>query len=275
MSPSLPNSPQAVFAGPAQARAAIARGEYTKNTTSLCPGFAQANLVILPQDWAEEFAEFCGLNPRPCPLVEQLPAGDPYTRVLAEHADVRKEVPRYRVWQKGRLIAEPTDITHLWRDDLVSFFLGCSFTFDAYLQEAGLPVRHLEQGRNVPMYDTNLACRPAGRFHGPLVVSMRPMAPAQVEQAKEVSGRFPGAHGDPVHAGDPAAIGIKNLAQPSYGDAVDLAAGEVPLFWACGVTPQAVLMASKPDFAITHAPGHMFICDLKAQELDQTLARLA
>jgi uncharacterized protein YcsI (UPF0317 family) len=254
-------------AAPAEVRRRIAAGEITGPTAALCPGYLQANLVVLPADWAEDFRRFCRENPRPCPLLEVLEAGRPRTRRLASGADVRTELPRYRVWRHGEIASEPTDVTALWRDDLVSFFLGCSFTFDEALISAGLPVRHVEQGVNVPMYRTTRPARPAGRLSGPLVVSMRPMPAGMVERAREVSGRFGGAHGAPVHAGDPAELGIEDLAQPHYGDPVSLGEGEVPVFWACGVTPQAALAQAKPPFAITHAPGHMFITDLTADEL--------
>lgn len=253
---------------PQEVRRKIAQGEITGQTSALCPGYAQANLVILPKDWAFDFLLFALRNPKPCPLMEVLDPGDPYTRVIADHADVRKELPRYRVWRQGELVEEPTDISHLWADDLVSFFLGCSFSFDDALVKAGVPVRHLEQQRNVPMYRTKLPNSKAARLGGPLVVSMRPIPLDQVEKAKEVSGRFGGAHGAPVHQGDPAEIGIENLEQPDFGDPVEIRPGEVPVFWACGVTPQAALMEAKPPFAITHAPGHMFITDLKAEQID-------
>ncbi len=200
-------------------------------------------------------------------MLEVLDPGDPFTREIAEHADVRHDLPRYRVWERGRLVAEPTDLAAYWRDDLVSFFIGCSFSFDDALVKAGVPVRHLEMGRNVPMYQTKLPNAKASRLGGPLVVSMRPLPPELIERAREVSGRFGGAHGAPVHAGDPAAIGIADLGHPEFGDAVEIKPGEVPVFWACGVTPQAALMDAKPPFAITHAPGHMFITDLKAEEI--------
>jgi uncharacterized protein YcsI (UPF0317 family) len=251
---------------PAVVRARIARAEITGNTAALCPGHAQANLVILPRDWAFDFLLFCQRNPRPCPLLEVLDPGDPFTKVIAERADVRTDLPRYRVWQRGEVVDEPTDVKAWWQDDLVSFFLGCSFGFDAALVQAGLPVRHLEMGRNVPMYRTNRPNVKAGRLGGPLVVSMRPMTPAQAEAAQAISGRFEKAHGAPVQVGRPEELGIVDLARPEFGDAVDILAGEVPVFWACGVTPQAALMEAKPELAITHAPGHMFITDLKADQ---------
>ena len=254
-------------APPRQVRAAIARGEITGNTASLCPGYAQANLVILPRDWAFDFLLFGLRNKQACPILEVLDPGDPISRVIAPGADVRDELPRYRLWKDGELMAEPTSIHHLWREDLVSFYLGCSFSFDDALRAAGLPVRHQEMGVNVPMYRTKLPAASAGRLRGPLVVSMRPMPPELVAKAHLVSGDFAEAHGAPVHVGDPSAIGIADLDHPEYGDAVQLRPGEVPVFWACGVTPQAVVAASRVEFALTHAPGHMFITDIKAEEL--------
>lgn len=246
----------------------MARGEITGNTSALCPGHAQANLVILPRDWAYDFLVFCQRNPKPCPLLEVLDPGDPHTSHLAPAADVRDTLPRYRVWENGVLREEPTDIGGLWRSDLVSFFLGCSFSFDLALQRAGVPVRHLEQGRNVPMYRTTRPNRPAGRLGGPLVVSMRPMPAELVPQAVEVSGRYTQTHGAPVYWGDPAGIGIADIDRPDFGESVDIRPGEVPVFWACGVTPQAALMEAKPPLAITHAPGCMFISDRRSEELD-------
>jgi uncharacterized protein YcsI (UPF0317 family) len=253
---------------PGSVRARIAAGEITGNTTALCPGYAQANLVILPKDWASDFFQFCQVNPKPCPLLEVLPPGEPLTSRIAKRADVRSELPRYRVWRDGELADEPIDIKDIWRPDLVSFFLGCSFSFDLALQKAGLPVRHLEAGSNVPMYRTTLPNAQAGRLGGPLVVSMRPMPEHLVEKAHEVSDRFGGAHGAPVHHGDHRLIGIKDIERPEFGEAVEVRPGELPVFWACGVTPQAALMEAKPPFAITHAPGHMFITDLQSEELD-------
>lgn len=252
---------------PRQVRAAIARGEITGNTAAYCPGYAQANLVILPKEWAFDFLLFGLRNKQACPILEVLDPGDPISKVIAPGADVRDELPRYRLWRDGELVEEPTDIHHLWRDDLVSFYLGCSFSFDDALKAAGLPVRHQQMGVNVPMYRTKLPAASAGRLHGPLVVSMRPMLPEQVDKAREVSAAFAEAHGAPVHAGDPAAIGIADLESPEYGDAVRLEPGEVPVFWACGVTPQAAVAASRVEMAITHAPGHMFISDIKAEDL--------
>jgi uncharacterized protein YcsI (UPF0317 family) len=195
--------------------------------------------------------------------------GCPEPRLVAPGADLRTDLPRYRVYRQGELADEPTDLREYWRDDLVAFLLGCSFTFEHALLRAGVPVRHIECGRNVPMYRTNQMCQPAGVFHGPMVVSMRPLTPAQTITADRVCSRYPRAHGAPVHFGDPAAIGIRDLSGPDFGDAVEIRAGEVPVFWACGVTPQAVAMAARLPFLITHKPGHMFVTDLRDTELEE------
>lgn len=245
---------------PAEVRAAIRRGELDGPTAALAPGFAQANLVVLPEADAFDFLRFCVANPRPCPVLEVLEPGSVEPVATAPGADLRTDLPRYRVFRRGELVDEPATVA--WREDLVAFLIGCSFTFERALLAAGLPVRHVEQGVNVPMYRTNVACRPAGRFAGPLVVSMRPMTPAQAERAAEITSRFESAHGAPVHVGDPSALGIGSLAAPDYGAAVDVRDGEVPVFWACGVTPQAVAAASRPELMITHAPGHMFVTDV-------------
>jgi uncharacterized protein YcsI (UPF0317 family) len=255
---------------PSDVRAAIRRGEWDKPTAGIAPGFVQANLVALPAADAFDFLRFCVANPRPCPVLEVTDAGSPEPRNLAPGADLRTDVPRYRVHRDGELVDETTDATAVWRDDLVAFLLGCSFTFERALLAAGLPVRHVEQGVNVPMYRTAVDCTPAGRFSGPLVVSMRPMTPAQAIRATQVTTRYAAVHGAPLHVGDPGELGIAELGRPDYGDPVEIRAGEVPVFWACGVTPQAVAAASRPALMITHAPGHMFVTDVP----DETLATL-
>jgi uncharacterized protein YcsI (UPF0317 family) len=242
---------------PALARARFRAGLRVP-TTNWAPGYAQANLIVLGQDAAADFRLFAERNPAPCPLLDVTEAGRPVTR-LALGADLRTDLPAYRVWEHGRCVAEPADVTGYWRDDLVAFLLGCSFTFERALLRAGVPVRHIEQGGNVPMFVTNRACRPAGRFSGPLVVSMRPVPADKVATAVAVTARYPTAHGAPVHAGDPAELGIADLARPDFGDPVTALDGDVPVFWACGVTPQAALAAL--PFAITHAPGYMLITD--------------
>jgi uncharacterized protein YcsI (UPF0317 family) len=252
----------------ADVRAACRNGHLDKPTPGLALGYVQANLVMLPHDWAFDFLLFCQRNPKPCPILDVTEPGDPEARFVAPGSDLRTDLPAYRVWQNGELVEEPTDITRYWRNDLVSFVIGCSFTFENALLEAGVPVRHIEQNANVPMYRTNIACNPAGRFGGLLVVSMRPLLPPQVVKATQICSRFPRAHGAPVHFGDPAAIGIRDIHKPDYGDVVEIRTSEVPVFWACGVTPQAALMHAKPPFAITHKPGHMFLTDLKDIDLE-------
>lgn len=254
----------AAVSAAAELRQAIRAGRHTGPTAGLAPGFVQANLVILPAADADEFAEFCRLNSRPCPLIEQTEPGRPEPKRSAPGADLRCDVPRYRVFYQGEPEAiEPTDVRSPWRDDFVGFLLGCSFTFEAALLAAGLPVRHIELGRNVPMFRTNVACRPAGRFAGPLVVSMRPFRLEQIERVREITSHYPNMHGEPLHVGDPAALGIADVMHPDFGDSVPLAPGEVPVFWACGVTPQLALAAARPEIAITHSPGCMFITDLR------------
>lgn len=252
----------------AEVRRHARSGALTGPTPGLAMGFVQANLVVVPRDLAFDFLLFCHRNPKPCPLLDVTEPGSPEPAVVAPGADLRTDVPRYRVYRDGELIDEPADLDFWWRDDLVGFLLGCSFTFENALLQAGVPVRHIEMGRNVPMYRTNIACRPAGAFHGPMVVSMRPLTPAQAVRAVEVCSRFPRAHGVPVHFGDPAAIGIQDLDKPDFGDPVEIRPGEVPVFWACGVTPQAVAMTVRPPLLITHKPGHMFVTDLRDTDLE-------
>ncbi|WP_309116375.1 putative hydro-lyase [Saccharothrix sp.] len=231
-------------------------------TAGLAPGYAQANLIAVPRDWAYDVLLFAQRNPKPCPVLDVTDPGV-RTTVLAEHADLARDIPRYRIWEHGELKVEPTDATDHWRDDLVAFLIGCSFTFESALRRAGVPLRYVDQGRNVPMYVTDRECRPAGRIHGPLVVSMRYVPVDQVHTAHATTARMPAVHGAPVHAGNPRDLGIKDLDHPDFGDPTTPEPGDVPVFWACGVTPQAAVMASKPPFAITHAPGHMFVTDVR------------
>jgi uncharacterized protein YcsI (UPF0317 family) len=256
---SVSNRPQLLTG--AAVRAACRGGELTGHTAGLAAGFAQANLVVLPREAAYDFLLFCRRNPKPCPLLAVTDPGDPSPAELAADADLRTDLPRYRVWRHGELVDEPTDIRGLWRDDLVSFLIGCSFTFESALLAAGVPVRHVALGRNVPMFRTSVMCRPAGVFGGPLVVSMRPLRPAEAIRAVEITARFPAVHGSPVHIGLPGQIGIADLDRPDYGDAVPVHADELPVFWACGVTPQAVAVASRVPLLITHSPGCMFVTD--------------
>jgi len=256
-----------VSVDPKEARERIRKGEWVGPTAGLCGGFAQANLVVLPKEAAYDFLLFCQRNPKPCPLLEVTDPGSFEPRFTAPGADLRRDLPRYRIYRDGELVAETTDIVQEWREDLVAFLLGCSFTFEAALLKAGISLRHIEEGVNVPMYVTNLPCVPAGVFYGPLVVSMRPIPSDKVVKAVQITSRFPAVHGAPVHIGDPRAVGIKDLMKPDFGQAVTIKEGEIPVFWACGVTPQAVAMAAKLPFMITHAPGHMFITDVRDEDL--------
>lgn len=245
---------------PKEVRLKIRKGEITGQTSGMCPGYAQANLVVLPKDLAYDFLLFTQRNPRSCPLLEVTDLGSPYTKFIAD-ADIASDIPKYRVYKKGELTDVLTDIHDIWQDDFVAFLIGCSFSFEEALLEDGIPVRHIEEGRNVPMYNTSIPCTSAGVFHGNMVVSMRPIPHEMVPRAVLITGEMPRVHGAPVHIGDPEAIGIRDLSHPDYGDMVTIKEGEVPVFWPCGVTPQNVIMNTKPDIAITHAPGHMLITD--------------
>lgn len=249
------------------ARLAIRHGQHAGATAAMAPGFVQGNLVILPKAEAEEFLRFAVANPKPCPLVAVSEPGDPHLASLGRDLDIRTDVPRYRVWRDGDVVDEPADLLAHWRDDLVTFVIGCSYSFESALIENGIEVRHVTLGCAVPMYRTNVATVPAGHFRGPLVVSMRPMSPADAIRAVQITGRLPRVHGAPVHLGRPDLIGIHDLGRPDYGDAVPVGPDEIPVFWACGVTPQAVLAEARPPFCITHYPGEMIVTDLRNARL--------
>lgn len=248
---------------PTRLRAMFRRNALACPTAGLAPGFTQANLVVLPQELASDFRLFCIRNPQPCPLIEVTSAGDPVPARSAARADLRTDLPLYRVFRDGTFVEEILEIRALWNERMVAFLLGCSFTFDSLLGDAGIQVRHAANGKSPPMYVTALACKPAGPFRGPMVVSMRPIPSDLVPAAVDVSSRYPEAHGKPIHIGDPGVLGIDDLDSPDYGEPTPVLAGEVPVFWACGVTPQAVAVLSRPSIMITHAPGHMFITDLR------------
>ena len=252
---------------PKELRDLIRDGKLVRPTGGMAAGYVQTNLVILPQEQAFDFLLFCQRNPKPCPLIEVVEAGDHEPRSSAPSADLRYDAAKYCVYKYGDLAAEEEDIARYWRDDLVSFLLGCSFTFESALHRAGIPLRHVEQGTNVSMFVTNIQTAPAGVFSGPMVVSMRPIPRNQVVRAVQITSRFPSVHGSPVHIGDPEAIGVRDINNPDIGDRLDIREGEVPVFWACGVTPQAVAMISKPPLMITHSPGHMFITDIRDEDL--------
>jgi uncharacterized protein YcsI (UPF0317 family) len=241
-------------------------GALTGHTAGLAPGYVQGNLVVLPESFASDFLRFCQRNPKPCPLIGVSEPGQARLPDLGADLDLRTDIPRYRVWRDSALVDEPTDVLGYWRDDLVAFVIGCSFTFEEALVADGIPLRHIDRGANIAMYRTNIATAPAGAFAGPLVVSMRPLSPADAIRAVQITSRYPAVHGAPVHVGLPELIGIPDLAKPDYGEAVEVRPDEVPVFWACGVTPQAVIAAARVPFAITHAPGSMLVTDRRNSE---------
>ncbi len=252
----------------AELRAAIRAGRFRRPTSGAAPDYVQTNVAILPREAAFDFLVFCQRNPKPCPVIEVLEAGQTEARLSASGSDIRVDVPRYRVYRSGELVDEPTSLEAWWRDDLVTFLLGCSFTFEHALMRNGIQLPHYGTDRNVSMFITNIQTRPAGPFAGPMVVTMRWIPRDRVVRAVQATSRFPAVHGAPVHVGDPGQIGIANPLAPDFGDAWPPSApDDVPVFWACGVTPQAVAMASKPALMITHAPGHMFVTDLKDEDL--------
>lgn len=246
---------------PSRARELCRSGEMVRPTAGISAGYTQANLVVLPKDLAYDFLVFCQRNPKPCPLLDVTEPGSAEARLTAPGSDLSTDLPKYRVWKNGELVDEPVDVKEYWGKDMVGFLLGCSFTFEGALLERGVPVRHIEEGRNVPMYITNIQCQKAGSLEGPMVVSMRPVPSGMITRAVLTTAKFPSVHGSPVHIGDPGKIGITDINRPDFGDSVTIREGEVPVFWACGVTPQAAIMKTKPSLAITHSPGHMFITD--------------
>jgi uncharacterized protein YcsI (UPF0317 family) len=246
---------------PPALRARIRRGEFSGGTAGLVRGFAQGNLVILPASLAFEFMAYCHANPKPCPLLAVSQPGEPLLPELGD-VDIRTDVPKYLVYRSGSLAEEVGDISPVWRPDLVAFILGCSLTFEARLLLEGIPVRHVEHERVVPMYRTNIQTRTVGPFGGELVVSMRPMRPADAIRAVEITSLLPESHGAPVHLSEPDEIGIADLMTPDWGDPPDIRPGELPVFWACGVTPQVAIERAKPEICITHKPGHMLVTDL-------------
>ena len=257
---------------PAQVRAAIRRGEIDFPTAGMCAGYAQANLVILPPEYAADFEEYTRLNPFPCPVLE-IVKGSPITHAMGEGASLVTDIPRYRVYENGVFTKELTDASAYWKEGYVGFLIGCSFSFEEALLAAGIPVRHIEQGCNVPMFKTSIATKKAGPFEGPMVCSMRPMTPEQARRAYEITAAMPNVHGAPVQIGHPEAIGVADVTKPDYGDPVEIREKEIPVFWPCGVTPQAAVENAKPPIVITHAPGHMFITDIRNADLNDYLER--
>lgn len=251
---------------PKEIRSIVREGHWTGGTEGLARGYAQANLIILPKEVALEFLIFCQRNPKPCPIVEVTDPGSPMVTQVAD-ADLRTDLPRYSVYKDGKLIDQPSDIVKYWRDDLVGFLIGCSYSFEEALLSAGIPLRHQEEDKIVSVYTTDVPCVPAGRFAGPMVVSMRPIKNHQLVRAIQVTSRFPATHGAPIHVGDPSLIGV-DLNKTDFDTGVfELAEDDVPVFWGCGGTPQAVALASKIDFMITHKVGHLFITDKRSEAI--------
>ncbi|MGB0575495.1 MAG: putative hydro-lyase [Alphaproteobacteria bacterium] len=250
---------------PARLRSACRDGRFDGPTSGHASGHVQANMVILPSDYAEEFQQFCENNPQPCPVLEVLPSGSFEPRKIAPQADVRTDLPRYRIFRDGIPTSDSTDIRDLWSDDLVTFLLGCSFVAEDALMKAGLLLPHIAETGFVPMFRTTVPCKPAGRFNGNMVVSMRPFTPEEATRAAEITKHYPMAHGAPIHIGDPAYLGIKNIEKPEFGEPVTMTADHLPVFWPCGVTPQEAIVNAKPPIAITHAPGHMFVSDITSE----------
>ena len=257
---------------PKEIRKLIREEFITTTTAGMCRGYAQANLVVLSQKYADDFELFAKYNPKPCPILEVTEPGCCITKRIAENANIMTDIPKYFVYKNGVKTDECYNAKKYWRDDFVCFLIGCSFSFEEALIKGGIDVRHITEGCNVPMYKTNIKCEPAGIFNGPYVVSMRPVKAEDVQKSYNITGEFPHVHGAPIHSGNPEEIGIKDINKPDYGDAVEIKEGEIPVFWACGVTPQAALEIAKPEIVITHAPGHMFITDILNDEIEEQLA---
>ena len=255
---------------PKDVRQAIRDGEITFPTAGMCQGYAQANLVILPPEYAEDFKKFAEANPFPCPILEII-EGTPETHSMAEGGNIVTDIPEYFIYENGVHTKTVKDAAEYWKEGYVGFLIGCSFSFEEALMKAGIEIRHIATGRNVPMYKTNIQTVKVGAFEGPTVCSMRPMTPENAKLAYDITVKFPNVHGAPVHIGDPKEIGIKDISKPDYGDSVEIYEGEVPVFWPCGVTPQAAIENAKPPIVITHSPGHMFITDIKNDILNDYL----
>ena len=257
---------------PAEVRKLIREGVIDFPTAGMCRGYAQANLIILPPEYAADFEKFAELNPFPCPILEIIKGEQPLTHAMGEGGNICSDIPRYRIYRDGVWDGETlTDVTEYWKQGYVGFLIGCSFSFEEALMKEGIEVRHIAQGRNVPMYKVGIQTVKAGPFEGPMVCSMRPMTPENAQKAYDITVKMPNVHGAPVHMGPAEGVGVADVMKPDYGDAVDIYEGEIPVFWPCGVTPQAAVENAKPPIAITHAPGHMFITDIINSELNDFL----
>lgn len=256
-----------IGASPWDVRQAIRTTQFSGDTTGLAEGYLQGNVVVLPAELATDFLRFCQRNPKPCPLIGVSETGDPFLPNLGHDIDIRSDVPKYKIFKHGEYTDQVTQIQDIWRDDLVTFVLGCSFSFEDALISDGVPIRYIDQGKNVSMYKTNIQTKSAGPFQGEIVVSMRPFTVPDAIRAIEITSRFPYAHGAPIHFGNPDQIGINDINNPEFGDATEIKENEIPVFWACGVTPQVAIQNAKPEITITHAPGHMLITDLRSSEV--------
>lgn len=252
---------------PAEVRAHMRSGRYKGNSWGVAQGFAQTAFVGVPRDLALDFMIFCQRNPQPCPVLEVTEPGSPLLRKMAKDADVRTDLSKYRVFKQGKLVAEPHDATEYWRDDMVGFLLGCTGSFESYMQRSGIRLRHIDEGKVGTIFVTNQQCEPVGSLRGPLAVSMRPIHWSQVARVVQLTSRFPAFHGAPVHVGDPRAIGIGDITKPWFGDVLDVKDDEVPVFWACSVTPQVVAVQAKLDYVITNAPACMFVSDVPTEAM--------
>jgi len=260
---------------PSEVRQLIREGKIDFPTAGMCAGYAQANLVILPPEYAADFEEYTKLNPFPCPVLEIIKGEQPLTHAMGEGGNICTDIPKYRIYENGVFVKEVTDASSYWKEGYVGFLIGCSFSFEEALMREGIEVRHIAQGRNVPMYKMPaFPTVPAGPFSGPMVCSMRPMTPENAWKAYQITYKMPNVHGAPIHMGPAEAVGIADVMKPDYGEAVDIYPGEIPVFWPCGVTPQAAVENAKPPIVITHAPGHMFITDIVNAELNDYLESL-
>ena len=260
---------------PSEVRQLIREGKIDFPTAGMCAGYAQANLVILPPEYAADFEEYAKLNPFPCPILEIIKGEQPLTHAMGEGGNICSDIPKYRIYENGVFVKEVTDASEYWKEGYVGFLIGCSFSFEEALMREGIEVRHIAQGRNVPMYKMPaFPTTPAGPFSGPMVCSMRPMTPENAWKAYQITYKMPNVHGAPIHMGPAEAVGIADVMKPDYGEAVDIYPGEIPVFWPCGVTPQAAVENAKPPIVITHAPGHMFITDIVNAELNDYLEDL-
>lgn len=246
-------------------RERIRSGEHQGTTSGISGDKVQANVVILPRKYAFDFLLFAMRNKKAVPIIEVLEDGR-YESVYAKGSDVRTDVPKYNIYRYGELIETVDEVESYWQDDFVTFLIGCSFTFEQAIMDGGIDIKHIKEGKNVAMYRTDIPAEPAGLFHGQAVVSMRPFKKEDIDDVIAITERFPDMHGGPVHVGEPGEIGIANMKDPDYGEAIDIADDEVPVFWACGVTPQNVALNAKPEIMITHLPGHMFITDINNEE---------